>query len=105
MKRIWRYEVPIDDKDHTICLSGYPIHVGLKYTRVEDDRISFTYPSSVEFWTENWDINSPRNITYRVFGTGHDIPDHYYYEGTAARCPITGLVFHLYQNTEPENDR
>lgn len=78
MKRVLRYEVPVDDEVHAI-------HSGpVVYVAARDPRI-------VEFWAID-DNKMWREFT--VLGTGHDAPDDYEYVGTAITAG-GALVWHL----------
>lgn len=82
-KRMFRYEVPVDDQEHGFTLTGPVRAIGgtLMY---------------VEFWYEHDYSATYRQVRFRVFGTGHPVPDYAVYVGTAPRTP-EGLVWHLYQ--------
>lgn len=88
MKTIHRYTVAVDDLNHNIPLYGAAKPVAFA-----------AYSSGarhyVEFWAEATQDVAVSHL-YRVFGTGHPIPDEYQYVGT---CPRTssGLVWHLYE--------
>lgn len=80
--RIFRYEVPVDGRWH-IVTSGPVLHVGC---RDED---------FVEFWAdapEEGVVAETRH--FRVFGTGHPMPDGLVYVGTAV-APGDRYVWHL----------
>lgn len=70
-RRIYRYEVPVDDQWHSIHDCGEPLSTAARWSE-----------TTVEFWAWNTPTEQPR--LFRVFGTGHTIP-----EGTVHR----GLVF------------
>lgn len=82
-KTVFRYEVPVDDAAHDRLLQGDIVKVEAKdlYT--------------VEFWAEKMpsSIQVPR--LFRVYGTGHPIPESAKYVGTCSR--VSGLVWHLYE--------
>jgi hypothetical protein len=85
-KVVYRYEVPVDDEEHSITLpsAARVLHVASRRFAV------------VEFWTEVTDPPSvfltPRR--FRVFGTGHPVPEGWQYAGTS----LDGLlVWHLYE--------
>jgi len=62
--KIFRYEVPIDDQWHEIQMSG-------KITSVGSRR-----PGMVEFWAlANTDHSYDGPRSFRVYGTGHTLPD------------------------------
>lgn len=78
--RIFRFEVPVDDRWHEITGCSTPLHVGCRDPRV------------VEFWAWQRDDLPARHL--RVYGTGHPIPDGTHYRGTAT-APGGGLIWHL----------
>ena len=84
--RIFRYEVPVDDRWH-IIRSGPPLHVGCRQL------------DTVEFWAANSDDpNAPvEDRHFRVYGTGHPMPDELVYVDTAV-APEGHLVWHLVTN-------
>lgn len=82
MSRIYRYEVPVDDGWHPIR-SAPPLHVDCRT------------PSIVEFWAHPLENDETPLRAFRVYGTGHEIPDRgVCYSGTAL-APGGGLVWHL----------
>lgn len=81
--RIYRYEVPVDDRWHTIRC-GPPLHVGCRN------------PDIVEFWAYPPADNADEQ-RFRVYGTGHDIPGEVFYVGTAI-APGGSLVWHLHSD-------
>jgi hypothetical protein len=91
MKRICRYEVPIDGKAHTIRMTGS--HMDLPIAVRNSSRIR----EFVGFWAEDV-IGAPLiDRVFRVYVTGYDIiPDAEHWVGTAPRTS-EGLVFHLYE--------
>lgn len=82
-KRIYRYEVPVDDCWH-IIRSGKPLHVACRQL------------DTVEFWAASPDdmAGSGEERHFRVYGTGHPMPDALTYVGTAL-APGGHLVWHL----------
>jgi hypothetical protein len=87
-RRMFRYTVPVDDRSHELALAGDPVAVAAASDGV------------VEFWAE--DHGEPKAIRdFRVFGTGHPLPDAAQWVGT---CPRTesGLVWHLYEMEPPQ---
>lgn len=80
--RIYRYEVPVDDGWYPIR-SATPLYVDCRDPRV------------VEFWAFALDDDDPVPMrSYRVYGTGQDIPaSGVQYTGTA--LAPHGLVWHL----------
>lgn len=79
--RIYRYEVPVDDKWHTIKDVSPALHVACREL------------DTVEFWAHPVE-QSVRVRAFRVYGTGHDIPPEAMYVGTAL-APSGQLVWHL----------
>lgn len=90
-KRVLRYEVPVDDREHAVRLPGYSkvLHVASRESGV------------VEFWAEvieSWEHYETR--LFRVFGTGHPVPlTGWYYAGTTLD-QHPALVWHLYEKKE-----
>lgn len=85
-RRIWKYEIPVDDQDHQIPF--WPIHVAAK----SDDHAVVVVWCEVELA----DGEQPATEAHRVFGTGHPLPDGASHRGTVQSGPF---VWHLY-NTE-----
>jgi hypothetical protein len=81
--RIYRYEVPVDDQWHAITGCSTPLHI--------DSRD----PQVVEFWA--WPRPDLPARFFRVFGTGHPIPDGAVYRGTTV-APGGVLVWHLLED-------
>lgn len=93
MKAMYRYEVPIDDRTHTIKLNNIPSgHVAVVYAK----------EPYLEFWAEHDDSYVGTNFNFRVFGTGHEVPENFWYVATAPRN--LGLVFHLYVETSYQGE-
>lgn len=90
---IYRYEVPVDDRWHTLELTGQIRHVASRS------------PEMVEFWaTANTERSRRRR--FRVFGTGQPLPagleasDSEGPNGIHLGTAITAggsLVWHLYE--------
>lgn len=81
-RAMFRYEVPLDGKEHAILLRGDPVCVA-------------NCVDGLEFWAEYSDDAITSTRFFRVFGTGHPVPDGAAYVGTAPR--INGFVWHLYE--------
>jgi hypothetical protein len=87
---IYRYEVPVDDQWHEIELTGDLLHV--------DSRD----PTVVEFWAfafPSGPVPKRRFRVFRVFGTGHPLPQgHLRHHGSVV---VAGgqLVWHLLELT------
>lgn len=77
---IYRYEVPVDDRWHEIGGCGTPLHIDCRDPRI------------VEFWA--WRREDLPARHFRVYGTGHPIPDGAKYHGTTI-APGGHLVWHL----------
>ena len=87
MRRIIRWEVPVDDHEHELELNGAVLHVDCRDVKF------------VEIWT--LDSQEPLETrTFRVFATGQEIPGGWVHVGTAlspghAFGPRGALVWHL----------
>lgn len=86
--RVLRYEVPVDDQEHSVTL-GRIVHVASRS------------PETVEVWALD---GAQHSRTFPVFGTGQPVPDPYGWEhvGTALvgplPWPVLGpLVWHLFE--------
>lgn len=88
MRKIYRYEVPIDDQVHEISLSGgeFPVVAAVVLAQ------SGPY---LEFWCVFDDGVDPVRHKFRVVGTGHEVKYNEWHVLTAPR--VDGLVFHLVQ--------
>lgn len=85
MKTIWKYKIPINDDIHEIRI---PLNAKILKVDHQDN------PQIIVMWAEVTD-NAPRIIKhYRVFGTGHEIPNDSLWMGT---CQIGKFVWHLYE--------
>jgi hypothetical protein len=84
-----RYEIPVDDLTHTFALTGPPLRVA----PVDG------WSESLEFWAEHHADAKPVDRSFRVFGTGQEIPPGAAWVGTADRTK-NGFVWHLYQIQE-----
>lgn len=80
-RAIYRYEIPVDDQWHAIDLTGNIVHV--------DSRDIYI----VELWAIHTDGPATRR-GFRVYGTGHAIPDDVTHVGTTI-APGGHLVWHL----------
>jgi len=83
-RRMFRYVVSADDEPHVIPLSHSPVAVAA------------IGPSAVEFWAEHTEGAPQVKRLFRVFGTGHSLPDDAKWVGTCPRLP-SGIVWHLYE--------
>lgn len=80
-RRVWKYEVPVDDQDHDIGF--WPVHVAAKDA------------ATLLVWceVETAEGEQPTTEPFRVFGTGHPIPPGAAHAGTVQVGPF---VWHLY---------
>lgn len=90
MKRIiYRHQIPLNDTDLTISTSvpSKVVHVGMKQ-------------GDVCIWVEQIDPASVGLLlterTFRVFGTGHPIPEGYHHHGSVVDG---GFVWHVYERS------
>jgi hypothetical protein len=88
MRTMHRFVIPVDDQAHAAMLmpateGEFPLAAG----NADLDR--------VEFWAE---VDTTRTVPryFRIFGTGHRVPDGARYAGTAPRNQ-QGLVWHLFE--------
>lgn len=86
-RRVFRYEVPVDDRPHEFTLTGTPLAVA-----AQGDA------GPVEFWAEHDDQAGAADTAFLVAGTGHPLPAGAVWAGTCPRTPA-GLVWHLYEVT------
>ncbi len=91
MRKIYRYELPVDGEVHTLDMPLYYVNQGFR--RVEAIRDDL-----VEFWiqTDRADTlaHGPYERRFTVLGTGQDVPDGAWVHGTTARTQ-SGHVWHL----------
>ncbi len=85
---MFRYVVSVDDQPHVVPLSHSPVAVAAAPHG--------TYGWAVEFWAEHTQGAPAVKRTFKVFGTGHPLPEDAKWIGTCARTP-GGLVWHLYE--------
>lgn len=90
-RRIFRYEVPVDDRDHRVHLPEYVRIVKIGARRTD----------AVEFWGLVTGSDLSYDRVFRVLGTGQPIPNGYEYIGTPE--PVAGgqLVWHLFERRIP----
>lgn len=86
-RRMFRYEVPVDDRPHPVRLSGDPVAAACTVTG---------WTVLVEFWAECDESVPQVTRSFQVFGTGHPLPPGARWAGTCPRTP-GGLVFHLFE--------
>lgn len=80
-RRIFRYEVPVDDRWHAIRARA-PLYVACRQV------------DAVEFWA--WEPgDDPPVMEYRVFGTGHPIDEPGSLHVGTAISTGGGLIWHL----------
>ena len=84
MRQMFRYEVPVDDQAHAFALTCNPVAAANAAGDV------------VEFWAEHDTTQAECDQAFRVFGTGHPLPEHAEWIGTCPR-DRAGLVWHLYR--------
>lgn len=87
MKRVLKWDVPVDDKDHPIG-PGRVLHVACQWS-----------PSVVQVWTEETEETGENPVVAtrraRVYGTGHPVPEKDEHLGSVAATG-TALVWHVY---------
>ena len=86
MRRVLKWDVPVDDRDHPIG-SGPVVHVGCQHG-----------PAVVQVWTDEPDSESVRYRSARVYGTGHEVPLGDSHIGSVIEGP---LVWHVFASTRP----
>lgn len=79
-RRIWKYEVPVDDRNHDV--PARVVHVAPAEDRVD----------AIQVWCEV-DDETLHTMPHRVFGTGQPVPIEYEYRGSVQAGPF---VWHLY---------
>ena len=79
---IYRYEVPVDDQWHTLCLSGPIVHVATRR------------PDVVEVWATTHGFGA-YDVDLLVVGTGHRYPSTDVTHVGTAVVPGGALVWHL----------
>lgn len=82
MTKIYRYEIPVDDRWHDLELTGEILHVATRHRDI------------VEIWAISG-TTPPTSRRFRVYGTGQQLPDKpFTWRGTAFADHGT-LVWHL----------
>ncbi len=86
MKSVWKYDIPVDDRNHSFQMPpGRPIMVGIQ------DRLDV-----VQLWMEVDPETEKRNARrFQVFGTGQDIPRTATHVGSVIAHP--NLVWHMFE--------
>lgn len=94
MKTIWNYVVPVDDKGRKhLCHDTVLPMVEVAW---DEPTASPAMMFALRFWTMHEDNEDTHNWEFRVFGTGHPIPDNFEYVGTAPRT-ASNLIWHLFR--------
>lgn len=89
MKAVWKYSVPVNDEWNKIEM---PLDASI----VHVDRAEQV--DEVWVWVEiDLDEKETATVEFRVFGTGHQVPDDAGYWGTVSWYPNIPLVWHLYE--------
>jgi len=91
MTAVYRYEVPVDDTWHSITMHG-------KMSTNPILHVASRSPDTVEFWAEyrNW-AGFEETRWFRVYGTGHQLPDWPMQHSGTAFAADGQLVWHLYE--------
>lgn len=82
--KVFRYPIPVDDTWYDLPLTGPVVKVD---TRGED---------YVELWAIAREGVEPVQRRFKVYGTGHPVPDHTKHVGSAL-APSGTLVWHLFE--------
>jgi hypothetical protein len=82
VRSVYRYEVPVDDGDHTHTLTGPIVHVDCRRHGL------------VEFWAIHSGVERGAARRFRAYGTGAPVPPGHRHVGTALDGP---LVWHLFE--------
>lgn len=81
-----RYEIPIDDKPHSVALTDSPVAAATQQGNM-----------NVEIWAEYNPSKHPIVVrVYQVFGTGQTLPANARHRLTCLGNGL-GLVWHLYE--------
>ncbi len=88
VRRMFRYEVPVDGQPHFLRLSHGPVAVAA------------AGPDLVEFWAEHTEGAPEAERVFQVFGTGHPLRENARWAGTCPR--VSGLIWHLYELVSDE---
>ncbi len=109
VRRIFRWEISIDDQDHELDALGPVVHVAGHRHFVNRVEFWTVDPSDEQFWNapigtrEHTPPPQPQR-KFRVFGTGQSIPAGYMWRGTAPRT-VDGYVWHLFERADEADDR
>lgn len=93
MKRILRWEIPIDGQPHQLDVAGDIRAVGVSSVGLLRADVSWR----VDLWTEATEGAPAVPRIFQIYGTGWEIPDSATWCGTAPRTP-DGYVWHLYEH-------
>jgi hypothetical protein len=91
-RRVLRYEVSAEPASQVVTMPFYSQILACAA------KGGFSDPVRVEFWAE-CDEGREAELApriFRVFGTGHDLPEDALWRGTCPRLP-DGRVAHLYE--------
>ena len=83
MKRVHRYDVPVDGLIHQVALQGPILHVATRRTWI------------VEFWVLDDDLVPAQTHFFEAIGTGQQVPDDAEWRGTA--IAPDNMVWHLFE--------
>lgn len=83
--RIFRYEVPVDDRWHTLRFPGLVLAVAARD------------PDVVELWTVVSSSNGEIERQFRAFGTGHPLPPEPMRHVGTTLSASGRLVWHLFE--------
>lgn len=84
-RAVYRYVVPVDDEWHSIVLQGPLLHVDARAV------------SPVEVWALHDDAIPEWAREFRVFGTGHPLPDDAGVHVGSVIVENGVLVWHLFE--------
>lgn len=87
MKRVCKWNVPVDDGVHPIG-NGKVVFTGCQFG-----------PESVQVWTEEYAQEPQATRPVAIFGTGHEVPASAHHVGTATTAGGR-LVWHVYEVRE-----
>lgn len=95
MRQVWKYIVPLTDDDVPLLLprGGKILEVG--HGGIAPNGVAFWYEFEKQDEAMSQGNNEER--TFRIFGTGHEIPPEYQHVGTVDLHLAIALVWHLYE--------
>lgn len=94
--KVLRYEVPVDDDWH-----DFELHPASDILHVESRKAE-----AVELWILDRPWPGPKvTRSFRVFGTGHDVPPLAEYRGTAIPLDFPMVAWHLFEVAPAEVGR